>query len=116
MLPLRRAVAVALVCAAGTAAADELDDEAEAIRARVPVGTAFDKVPAAMKTLGFACAEAGWPYKDLYGRPRQLQHYVCVREEPFLLVCVRRTRATVLQETARVVNVIVNVGRFCLGL
>lgn len=70
-----------------------------------------------MKTLGFACARAGWEYKDLLSRrPREMPYYACVREERFLLVCVRRTRATVLQQNARVVNVIVNVGRFCMGL
>jgi hypothetical protein len=116
MLSLRRAAALTLLCAAFNAGADELDDEAEAIRARVPFGTAFAKVPEAMKALGFDCSPQGWKYKDLQGRPREMAHYVCLREEPFLVVCKRRSRATVLQENGRVVNVIVNVGRFCLGL
>ena len=107
---------MALVCAAATAAADELDDEAAALRARVPFGTPFERVPEALKGLGFSCTLEGWPYRDLQGRRREMANYACTREEPFLLVCERRTRATVLQEQGRVVNVIVNVGRFCLGL
>jgi hypothetical protein len=43
-------------------------------------------------------------------------HFSCLREEPFLLVCKRRTRAVAIQTDGRVVNVIVNIGRFCLGL
>ncbi len=98
------------------AAADELDDETEAIRARVPVGMSFSKVPEAMKTLGFACVQEAPAYRALLGRNREAPHYACVREEPFLLVCTRRTRAIALQVEGRVVNVIVNVGRFCAGL
>ena len=76
---------------------------------------AFEQVPAALKALEFECARDGWPYRDLLGRERRMVHFSCVREERFLVVCKRRTRAIVLQVEGRVVNVIVNVGRFCFG-
>ena len=110
---IRTLVAVCLALVATVLHADELDDEAEAIRARVPVGTLLEKVPEAMKGLGFTCTLGAYKYKDLLGQAREAPHYVCDREEPFLLVCTRRTRATAIQERGRVANVIVNVGRSC---
>jgi hypothetical protein len=110
---MRAWVAMCLALGATTVQADELDDEAEAIRARVPVGTPLEKVPEAMRGLGFTCTLGAYKYKDLVGQPREAPHYDCEREEPFLLVCTRRTRAIALQERGRVANVIVNVGRSC---
>ena len=115
MLPLRRAIGLTLLAAALRAGADEIDDETAAIRQVVPGGMAFEKVPATLKALDFECSREGWPYRDLLGRNREMVHLSCTREEPFLVLCKRRTRAIVLQVEGRVVNVIVNVGRFCLG-
>ncbi len=112
----RAAAAVALLAAlsaCGNPERDEIDVESAAILARVPIGTSFDDLPAAMRSLGFACTPGRKQFISK-GKLRDAEpHLECMREETYWLVCRRRTRAILLQLNGRLSNILVNVGRFC---
>jgi hypothetical protein len=100
--------------ACGYAGSDEIDTESAVILARVPVGTSFNELPAAMAALGFSCATSRRQFTDAKGKVRDAEpHLVCERERSDWLVCSRRTRAILIQLNGRLSNVLVNVGRFC---
>jgi hypothetical protein len=103
-LGLRVLAAAAALCAAsaGCGGEDEIDVEAASVLARVPRGSAFADAPRAMRALGYACTTGSAPL-----------HLSCEREERFLLACIKRTRTLVLHSDGRVLNVLVNIGRFC---
>jgi hypothetical protein len=104
----------ALLCACGSADDDELLAESAAIMARVPVGTPFMEVPAAMRRLGFTCAAERREVADGQGGVRGTEsHFSCTRETSQWLVCTRRTRAVFIHLNGKVANVLVNVGHFC---
>ena len=110
---LAAAALLAGLCAYDTPERDEIDAESAAILARVPIDTPFVAVPAAMQALGFSCTSGRRQFISK-GEPRDAEaHLECVREEPYLLVCKRRTRAILLQHLGRLSNILVNVGRFC---
>lgn len=93
---------------------DEVDAENAAILARVPVGTPFKDLPAAMAALEFSCTIGRRRFTDAQGRERDAeQHLSCEREQSRWLVCTRRTRVLLLQLNGRLSNVLVNVGNFC---
>lgn len=101
--------------ACGYAGSDEIEAESAAILARVPVGTSFDNVPAAMGALGFSCTSGRRQFPDAKGEMRDTEpHLVCERERSDWLICTRRTRAILLQLNGRLSEVLVNVGRFCM--
>ena len=101
--------------ACGYAGSDEIEAESAAILARVPVGTSFDNVPAAMGALGFSCTSGRRQFPDAKGVMRETEpHLVCERERSDWLICTRRTRAILLQLDGRLSDVLVNVGRFCM--
>ncbi len=100
--------------ACGYAGSDEIDAESAAILARVPVGTSFRSVPAAMGALGFSCSTSRRQFTDAKGKARETEpHLVCEREQSDWLICSRRTRAILIQLNGRLSDVLVNVGRFC---
>jgi hypothetical protein len=100
--------------ACGYAGSDEIDAESAVILARVPVGTSFNDVPAAMGALGFSCTTGNRQFTDAKGTVRDAEpHLVCEREQSDWLICSRRTRAILLQLNGRLSNVLLNVGRFC---
>jgi hypothetical protein len=115
--PISRAIAaaamLAALCACENPERDEIDVESEMILARVPAGTSFDDLPAAMQALGFACTPGRKRFIS-NGRVRDAEpHLECTREETYWLACRRRTRAILLQLNGRLSNILVNVGRFC---
>jgi hypothetical protein len=117
-LPYSRLIAVATVASAlaacGYAGGDEIEAESAAILARVPVGTSFKDVPAAMAALGFICTTRSRQFTDAKGNMRDTEpHLVCEREQNEWLVCSRRTRAILLQTHGRLTEALVNVGHFC---
>jgi hypothetical protein len=108
------AVITALLCACASADEDEIQAETAAILERVPVGTPFMEVPAAMRDLGFSCAAERREVADAQGGVRGTEsHFSCTREHSQWLVCTRRTRAIFIHLDGKVANVLVNVGRFC---
>jgi hypothetical protein len=108
------ALMLTALCACGSADDDELQAEAAAIQARVPVGTPLMEVPAAMRKLGFTCAAERREVADARGGVRGTEsHLSCTREQSQWLVCTRRTRAVFIHIDGKVANVLVNVGRFC---
>ena len=118
MLPFARPIGAAAILialgACGYAGGDEIDAESAAILARVPVGTSFNSVPAAMGALGFSCTTARRQFPDVKGDIREPEpHLVCERESSIWLICTRRTRAILIQLNGRLSDVLVNVGRFC---
>ena len=117
-LPYSRLIAAATVATAlaacGYAGGDEIEAERAAILTRVPVGTSFKDVPAAMAALGFICTTRSRQYPDASGTMRDAEpHLVCEREQGEWLVCSRRTRALLLQTQGRLTEALVNVGHFC---
>jgi hypothetical protein len=112
--PIGAAAMVAALCACGSANEDEIQAETVAILERVPVGTPFMEVPAAMRALGFACTAERREVADAHGGVRGTEsHFSCTREHGQWLVCTRRTRAVFMHLDGKVANVLVNVGRFC---
>ena len=112
--PLGAAAVLIALGACGYAGSDEIDAESAAILARVPVGTSFNDVPAAMSALGFSCTTDRRQFTDAKGKVRDAEpHLVCERESSDWLVCSRRTRAILIQLNGRLSDVLVNVGRFC---
>ena len=109
------AVAILMALGAcGYAGSDEIEAESAAILARVPVGTSFNDVPAAMEALGFSCTTGRRQFPDAKGEMREAEpHLVCEQESSAWLICSRRTRAILLQLNGRLSDVLVNVGRFC---
>jgi hypothetical protein len=108
------AVIAALLCACGYAGDDEIQAETTAILERVPVGTPFMEVPAAMGALGFSCSTERREVADAQGSVRGTEsHFSCIREQSHWLVCTRRTRAVFTHLNGKVANVLVNVGRLC---
>ena len=103
-MDLRVLAAAAALCTAcpGCSADDEIDLEAESVLARVPRGSAFADAPRAMQAMGYSCTTGSTPL-----------HLSCERQERFLLACTKRTRTIVLHLDGRVLNVLVNIGRFC---
>ncbi len=100
--------------ACGYAGSDEIETETAAILARVPVGTSFNGVPAAMRALGFSCTTGSRQFTDAKGKVRSTEaHLSCEREQSEWLVCSRRTRAILLQTNGRLSEALVNVGHFC---
>jgi len=100
--------------ACGYAGGDEVDAESAVILARVPAGTSFNDVPAAMGALGFSCTTARRQFPDAKGEVRETEpHLVCERESSAWLICTRRTRAILIQVNGRLSDILVNVGRFC---
>lgn len=113
--PIGAAVILMALGACGYAGSDEIDAESAAILARVPVGTSFNSVPAAMGALGFSCMTSRRQFTDAKGNVRETEpHLVCEREQSDWLICTRRTRAFLLQLNGRLSDVLVNVGRFCV--
>lgn len=105
---------LAVLCGCGYAGDDEIQAETTAILERVPVGTPFMEVPAAMEALGFSCATERREVADAQGGVRGTEsHFSCTREQSHWLVCTRRTRAVFIHLNGKVANVLVNVGRFC---
>jgi hypothetical protein len=103
-----------LLAGCGLDAGDEIDAESAQILARTPVGTAFGEMPAAMGALGYACTAGVKQFTDRKGVVRNAEsHYSCEREQTYLLLCTRRTRAILLQLNGQLSNILVNVGRFC---
>ena len=118
MFPFARRIGAAAILVAlgacGYAGSDEIDAESAVILARVPVGTLFNEVPAAMTALGFSCTTSRRQFTDVKGEVRDAEsHLVCDRESSDWLVCSKRTRAILMQLNGRLSNVLVNVGRFC---
>ena len=112
--PLGAAAVLISVGACGYAGSDEIEAETAAVLARVPVGTSFSNVPAAMEGLGFSCTTGRRQFTDAKGTVRETEpHLVCEREQSDWLICSRRTRAILIQLNGRLSNVLVNVGRFC---
>lgn len=112
--PIGLAAILMALGACGYASSDEIEAESAAILARVPVGTSFNSVPAAMGALGFSCNAGRRQFTDAKGSVRQTEpHLVCERESSDWLICIRRTRAILIQLNGRLSNVLVNVGRFC---
>jgi hypothetical protein len=112
--PLVVAAILAALCACDDPGGDEVDAETAAILRRVPVGTPFDDLAAAMQALGFSCATGQKQFTDAKGRVRDAErHLSCDREESYWLVCSRRTRAILVQLNGRLSHIFVNVGRFC---
>lgn len=104
----------ATLAACGQADDDEILAEAAAIQARVPVGTPFMEVPAAMRRLGFSCVAERRDVTDAQGAVRGTEsHFSCIREHSEWLVCTRRTRAVFTHLDGKVASVLVNAGRFC---
>jgi hypothetical protein len=117
-LSLVTAVSAALMLTAlyacGSAGEDEIQAETAAILERVPVGTPFMEVPAAMRALGFSCAAERREVADTQGGVRGTEsHFSCTREQSHWLVCTRRTRAVFMHLNGKVANVLVNSGRIC---
>ena len=105
-------LAAAVLC--GCAGEDEIDAESKALLQRVPIGTPFSEVPAAMQRLGFSCLQDVRQFIDGSGATRDAEpHLSCTREERYWLACGRRTRVNLLQLRGRLSNVLVNIGRFC---
>jgi hypothetical protein len=112
-LALACAVIAALLGACGNID-DEIEAESAAILARVPVGTPYGELAAAMRDLGFSCVEGRRQFSDRTGAMRDAApHLSCTREQSHWLVCTRRTRAILLQLNGKLSNILVNVGRFC---
>lgn len=112
--PIVIAAIVAALAACGYAGGDEVESESAAVLARVPVGTSFKEVPAAMAALGFICTTRSMQFTDAKGNLRDAEpHLVCEREQSEWLVCSRRTRAILLQAHGRLTEALVNVGHFC---
>jgi hypothetical protein len=120
MLPFARPISVAAILmalgACGYEDGDEIEAESAAILARVPAGTSFNDVPAAMGTLGFSCTTGRRQFPNAMGEMHEAEpHLLCERENSYWLICSRRTRAILLQMNGRFSDVLVNVGRFCTG-
>ena len=118
MFPFARPIGATAILmalgACGYAGSDEIEAESAAILARVPAGTSFNDVPAAMGVLGFSCATGRRQFPDAKGEIRETEpHLVCERESNEWLICSKRTRAILLQLNGRLSDVLVNVGRFC---
>jgi len=118
VFPFARPIgAVAILMALGAcgyAGSDEIEAESATLLARVPVGTSFNDVPAAMEALGFSCTAARRQFPDAKGEVRETEpHLVCERESGDWLICTRRTRAILIQLNGQLSDVLVNVGRFC---
>jgi hypothetical protein len=108
------ALMLTALCACGSVDDDELQAESAAILARVPIGTPYGKLPAAMRELGFSCIEGRQQFADKTGARRDAAPYLsCEREQSHWLLCTRRTRVIVLQLNGKLSNILVNVGRFC---
>jgi hypothetical protein len=102
------------LCACSYADEDEVDAESAAILTSVPIDTAFDDLPAAMRALGFSCTPGRKQFTDAKGNVRDAEaHLSCIREQAYWLVCKKRTRAILLQLSGRLSNILVNVGHFC---
>ena len=107
-----------LLAAAALASAcsdqDEIDAESAAILARMPRGSPFSLAVKQIHELGFTCNFGQLEYLDRSGHMQKAPaHLRCLREEAFLLACTRRTNAILVQRDGRLINVLVNVGRFC---
>jgi hypothetical protein len=118
MSPFERPIGAAAILmalgACGYAGSDEIEAESAAILTRVPVGTSFKSVPAAMGALGFSCTTGSRQFTNAKGKVREAEpHLVCEREQSDWLICTRRTRAILIQLNGRLSDVLVNVGRFC---
>ena len=112
--PLGAAAVLISLGACGYAGSDEIEAETAAVLARVPVGTSFSNVPAAMEALGFSCTTGRRQFTDAKGAVRETEpHFVCERESAEWVICSKRTRAILIQLNGRLSNVLVNVGRFC---
>ncbi len=108
------AAIVTALCGCGSAGDDEIQAETAAIQGRVPAGTPFEEVPAAMRELGFSCVLERRDVADAKGGVRGIvSHFSCTREQSLWLVCTKRTRAVFIHLNGKVANVLVNVGRFC---
>ena len=93
---------------------DEIDEASAAILEEMPRGSAFSHAVKAIEGLGFSCNAGQVEYRDAGGQlHRGPPHLRCQRDEPFLLFCTRRTSAILIQVNGRLINVLVNVGRFC---
>lgn len=114
LVPFGAAVLLTGLWGCGYSGADEVEAESAAILSRVPVGTPFGDLPAAMRGLGFSCAPGRRQFTDAKGTLRDAEpHLSCEREQGYWLLCSRRTRAILLQLNGRLSNILVNVGRFC---
>lgn len=113
--PIGAAAILIALGACGYASRDEIEAESAAILARVPAGTSFKDVPAAMGALGFSCTTARRQFPDAKGEMRETEpHLVCERESRDWMICTRRTRAILIQLNGRLSDILVNVGRFCM--
>lgn len=102
------------LCACSSVDDDEIQAESAAILARVPIGTPYGELPAAMRELGFSCIEGRQQFTDKTGAVRDASpHLSCEREQSHWLLCTRRTRVIHLQLNGKLSNILVNVGRFC---
>jgi len=112
--PIAASAMLIALCACGNADEDEVDAESAAILTSVPIDTAFDDLPAAMRALGFSCTPGRKQFTDAKGSVRDAEsHLSCERERRYWLVCKKRTRAILLQHSGRLSNILVNVGLFC---
>jgi len=112
--PIGAATIFMALGACGYAGSDEIETERVAILARVPIGTPFTELPAAMRALGFSCMTGRQQFIDANGQVRHADaHLSCEREQSEWLVCSRRTRAILLQTSGRLSEALVNVGHFC---
>jgi hypothetical protein len=108
------AIAVAVALGACGSVDDEIQAESAAILARMPIGTPYGELLAAMRDLGFTCIEGRRQFSDRTGAMRDAApHLSCDREQSQWLVCARRTRVILIQLNGRLSNILVNVGRFC---
>jgi len=106
--------AIATLLGACGSVDDEIQAESAAILARVPIGTPYGELPAALRELGFSCSEGRRQFSDRTGAMRDAApHLSCEREQSHWLVCARRTRAILIQLNGKLSNILVNVGRFC---
>ena len=112
--PITAGAMLIALCACGYADEDEVDVESAAILTSVPIGTAFNDLPAAMRALGFSCTPGRKQFTDAKGSVRDAEaHLSCEWERRYWLVCKKRTRAILLQLNGRLSNILVNVGFFC---
>jgi hypothetical protein len=112
----RRRVAAVLLALALTACADEdeIDAASADLLAKLPRGSAFSTAVTRIESLGFACNAGQIEFVDKRGTVQRGQpHLRCQLDEPFLAFCTKRTNAILIQRDGRLINVLVNIGRFC---
>ena len=110
----RAILAAVLLALAACADEDEVDAASAELLAKLPRGSAFSAAVTQIERLGFACNAGQIEFVDKRGTVQRGQpHLRCQLDEPFLAFCTKRTSAILIQRDGRLINVLVNVGRFC---